>query len=319
METNHRGAAIPKITVVTLLVVSVLLAALSAFSPLSAFGLIFTAVAAASAAFVCGSVGSLLPLLTGIAAYGLALFFFGNPVRALTACAFVVCALVMNEARRRRLPRTKTVLAISAAYGTGGIIYILLALTVNWGGLSAAAFTAVYDAFISGIVESFASVGFSEDIIDTLIEYLLVLSPSLSICLLFIVGYLTTVFYMTLHRVFRSEPAAAWRIEMSMVSAVVFFVSYAIIAVLSTSKINAVSLAAENIIIILTPGLAIIGIRRTIAGLKTGVGRFRPVLTGIIVLFLIFYNISLFVIIISLLGAADTLANGIRKYRMKPK
>lgn len=319
METNPRGVAIPKITVVTLLVVSVLLAALSVFSPLSAFGLLFTAAAAASVAFVCGSVNSLLPLLTGIAAYGLALSVFGHSVGALTACAFVPCALVMNETGRRRLARTKTVLAVSAAFGAGVIVYIILALIINRGGLSAAAFTAAYDDFISGIVENFASAGFTEEIIDTLIEYLLVLSPSLFVCLLLTVAYLTTVFYVMLYRIFRPSPGVEWRVEMSVFSAVVFLASYAIIAVLSTAKINSVSLTAENIIIILTPGFALIGIRRIITGLKTGIGRFRAVLTGIIILFLIFYNIALFAVIISLIGVADTLAGGIKKRRMRSK
>lgn len=319
-EDKHRYS-IPVITIVTLLAVSALLAALSSFSPLSAFGVLFTAAAAAFTAFVCGSVGSLYPLAVGAAAYVFALLFFGQPVQAVTACAFLPCALMMNEARRRRLTRSKTIIAISAVLGAGCVFYIVLALVLKWGGLSVTSLTAAYNAFMTGIRESFALIGFTEDIIDTLIGYVLVLSPSMAVCLLLFMAYLTASFYIMLCRLFRLEekllPSFPWRFEMSFVSAYIFIAAYAVSLLFSSGKTTAISLTAENIIIILTPGFALIGLKRAIDRIKTRSRGFSTAIIGVIALTLFFYNIAAFFVSVSFLGVIGTLSDSIKIRRKK--
>ncbi len=318
-EDKHRYS-IPKVTIVTLLAASSLLAALSSFSPLSAFGVLFTAAAAGFTAFVCGSVGSQYPLAVGAAAYVFALLFFGQPVQAVTSCAFLPCALVMNEARRRRLNRSKTMISISAALGTGCIFYIFLALVLNWGGLSVTSLNAAYDSFMTGIRESFILIGFSKDIIETLIGYVLVLSPSMAVCLLLFTAYLTTAFYIMLCRLFRLEekllPSFPWQLEMSFVSACVFIAAYAVTLLFSSGKTTAISLTAENVIIILTPGFALIGVKRVTDRIKSRGGGFSTPIIGVIALTLFFYNIAAFFVSVSFLGVIGTMSDNI-KIRIK--
>ncbi|MHB1150969.1 MAG: DUF2232 domain-containing protein [Eubacteriales bacterium] len=318
-EDKHRYF-IPKITVAALLTISSLLAALSSFSPLSVFGVLFTAAAAGFTAFVCGSVGSQYPLAAGAAAYVFALLFFGQPVQAVTGCAFLPCALVMNEARRRRLNRSKTMIAISAALGAGCVFYIFLALVLNWGGLSVTSLNAAYDSFMTGIRESFALIGFSNDIIETLIGYVLVLSPSMVVCLLLFTAYLTTAFYIMLCRLFRLEekllPSFPWQFEMSFVSACVFIAAYAVSLLFSSGKTTAISLTAENIIIILTPGFALIGLNRATNRIKSRNSGFSTAIFGVIALTLFFYNIAAFFVSVSFLGVIGTMSDNI-KIRLK--
>lgn len=315
-RTDGGRRDIPIITIVTLLAVSALLAALSSVSPLSVFGVLFTAAAAAATAFVCGAVGSLYPLTVAAAAYLTALLFFRKPVEAVSACAFFPCALMMTEAKKRSHTRSNALLAISAALGAGCVVYLTLALALNFGGLSAAAFKIAYDSFMGGIREDFMAYGLTEDIVTTLIGYMLVLSPSMIICLLLFTAFLTTAFYTILCRLFRLEerllPSSPWRFEMSIMSACVFIAAYAVTMLFSAGSATALSLTAENIIIILTPGFALIGAKRAVNRIKAKSGGFVTVIVVFITFLLLFINITAFFISVSLLGVIETVMDSVK-------
>lgn len=307
---------IPIITVVTLLAAAALLAAISSVSPLSVSGVLFTSAAAAAAAFVCCSVGSRYPLTITAAAYLFALLFFRKPVEAVSACAFFPCALMMTEAQKRSHTRTKALFAISAALGAGCVIYIALVLALNYGGLSTVAFRTAYDSFMVVIREGFTAYGLTEDIITTLIGYMLVLSPSMIICLLLFTAYLTTAFYITLCRLFRLEerllPSFPWQIEMSIMSACVFIASYAVTMLFTAGNATPLSLTADNIIIILTPGFALIGVKRAVSRVKTRSGGFVTAIVGVIAFLLLFINITAFFISVSFLGVIETVMDSVK-------
>lgn len=327
MDTDHGNDRnrniIPLITVVTLIAVSVLLAALSSFSPLSVFGVLFTAAASGFISFVCGTLNSSFPLTAGAAAYVLALLFFGQPVQAMAACAFIPCALMMNTARRYKFNRSKSILMISAALGAAAVFYLSLTFVLKRGGLTATVFTTAYEEFMTGLREDFAKLSFSEEIIDTMIGYMLVLSPSLAVCLLFFTAYLTTAFYGMLCGLFRLQekllPVYPWTFEMSVVSACVFLTAYAVTLILSSGKTTVVSLTAENIIIMLTPGFALLGVTRIKDRIKTKTGGITTAIIGIMALVLLFYNLAAFFITVSFFGVIGTVADSIKTRMMHIK
>ncbi len=325
MENNpgeeKRRYPVPAVTVVTLLAVSVLFGALSSFSPLSVSGMLLISGAAACTSFVCGSVGSPYPLAAGIAAYPLALLFFGDPVAALTACAFLPCALLMNTARRLRFGRSKTMISVAAALGAGCVLYIALNLIFTRGGLGAAAFGAAYDDFMAGIRDNFALMGFTEDITEKLIGYMLVLFPSMAVCLLLFSAYLTVTFYILLCRLFRLEekllPSFPWPFEMSFISAVVFIVSYAAALFFNGGKTTPLTLTAENIIIILTPGFTLAGVKRAADMIRARKRNLTAGILAAVAFLLLFYNIAAFFVSVSFFGVIGTVSDSIKK-RIKP-
>jgi cytochrome bd-type quinol oxidase subunit 1 len=145
---------------------------------------------------------------------------------------------------------------------------------------------------------------------------MLVLSPSMIICLLLFTAFLTTAFYITLCRMFRLEekllPSFPWQFEMSIISACVFAAAYAVSVLFSAGNATALSLTAENIIIILTPGFALVGARRAINRVKARNGGFITAVVGVIAFLLLFINITAFFISISFLGVIETVMDRVK-------
>lgn len=316
-DENGGNGPVPKITVITLLAVSVLLAALSSAAPIGFFGVLLTAASAAATAFACGAVGSFLPLAVSAAAYLTALLFFGKPLEAAAALAFLPCAFMMADARKRRRSRSETILALSLVLGAAYIAYIALYIAIKRGGLSVAVIKEEFDLYTAGIGEIFSALGFSEENKNSLVGMLMAVSPSLAVYQLMFTAYFTTVFYSALCRMFRLEdkllPVPPWQFSMSWVSACVFMAAYIISVLFSTGRVSPLSLTAENIIIILTPGFAVVGAGRAVLRVKERNGNFITAVLAVAAFALLFINLQMFLSLISFFGVIETIMDGIKR------
>ncbi len=314
---------LPNITIITLIIITVFCAAVSAYSPVSIFGVIFLSAASASCAVLCLIKGRYFLVVCALPAVILAYVFWGQISISAAGFLFIFCAFPLFIAKKRSLRRNETIAVTAVFTGIGLIIYYTLVLLVeNNGIITAETFVNYYNAFNEQYSKMFAEYGYDEQTVQKILQYAVFFIPAFVICLLEIIAYFTTVIFAFIGRIFRIQkyimPQFFWRLGMSSISAYIFCICYFLSVLFSSDNgISFISLAAENLIIILTPGFSVIGIKKTINRIKNRNGKAWPIIVGASAILLLFLNILAFLIAVSFIGVIETIMDEINAYKKR--
>ena len=303
------------ISVISLLLGSVILAALAARYPLGPFAMFFSALAAAMTAFVCDITEKKFLFLTGITAYLIALLFTRSPAGALAGIAYWPAAAALYCAVKKRSTKTFSVLLCAGGLAAAAALY-LAALLWEAGSLNPTGIHDLVNAATGILYQSFIGIGADEETAGALLRNLLLLSPAFIVTVLNLMAYISCSFAVLLYRIFGHPerlPEIPWRICMSTVSAYVFAIVYVICILFSgTGDITVIGITTENILLMLTPGFALTGLRSISARIRRRSSGFLNVVIVILSLLLFFLNIYAFLTILSFYGVIDTIIASFR-------
>ncbi|MCL2518519.1 MAG: YybS family protein [Oscillospiraceae bacterium] len=198
-----------------------------------------------------------------------ALITLQNPINALEAIAFYPLALAVIFMLDKKSTRVQTVIAASCAFILFYAVFTPITVAAEYNGLN----LAIMEQFLNDQIEPFkefislytVTIGeetiplYSEAQITDLINQTLLIIPAVLICFVNVFTYIVTALYRKLTQLFRQTskiPDERWELKLSVVSAYVFCVTYVISIFGGTTIYGIVTVATQNIILILTPGFA---------------------------------------------------------------
>lgn len=315
-KTDGRKFDIPPVTLITLFILSAVFGALTSLSPLSVFGVLFIASAAACCAFASEITSSLWFMLAAPLSALLAALLTRSLSAAISAMAFLPCAAALIFSRRRKLERTPSILIISAALGICSLCYIAVDIYLSESALTLSAASSYYNSIIAELTDAFTAYGVTDDIVASMVEFLLMFSPSIVICMLTITGYLVCGAYTLICRIFRVEekylPRCPWPFKLSSVSAYIFIAAYVASILFSGENATALSVTAENLIVILVPPFMLTGVSAAIRNLRRRSGGMLMTALIVISIILFFMFLTAFIFALSVYGVIDTIVENAR-------
>lgn len=237
-----------------------------------------------------------------------------------------------NIAQRRRPERISAVAAMSASLLICGALYIVFSASLAYGSLSANSLVRFFYAQsdrMRAIISSFTVMSadgtvtplYTDEAVEYMISYILVCLPSILICAAAVISYLTTCFFSLFARMSGTYSAVIgerWDSSVSIISAVLYALSYIFAAIGSAAQSNTIGAVTTNLIIMLTPAFALMGVKgvwRRMRDKRAAYYSPRPSggvsALGIVYLMLcaamLFINPFIPVVLLAFLGAADTI------------
>lgn len=277
----------------------------------SVFGVVFTVLCASLSSAAVIFSGKYYPLLIGIASYGVSFAITLDPLYSIASLEFVPVALVLAYSFKKKHTRISMICRVSAVLAV--IEFLMLALTVYgiygtltadtvrtlFEGIHTSLADSVYDALGSVATES---ISLSYDMISSTIAYMLTLMPAIFITLYNIAAYLIQRTVIVIGR----RVGAADMIypescifKVSRAAAALYIASYLLTVFLVSDKVGIFGAVTENLIIILTPGLALLGVKDFIKRRKERISVFPlfPILGMAFLLFtvpVLFFGLAAF-------------------------
>ncbi len=270
----------------------------SALTVLSVGGkrFLFTAVASLSALTV-GAVHVLL----------------GAPfAETLLSLTFVPSAVVLATCMKNGCEKTHTVVANAVILSLTGLFSLLLTLYETFGEISAKSvgviskhledtFNAVYSTY------GYEAAGLTSSQMAELFDLAVVMIPAALIALVLLLSYIeaTITRLVVLDRGVCKDEIGHWPLKMSRLSSVVFLLCFVIVAFGLFRSSAVLYMTAASLLIILTPGFSLIGLRSAPSRFKRG-GLFGMVF----ILFILIYgmkNPAILFLLVSVSGAFDNL------------
>lgn len=212
---------------------------------------------------------ALLPL----SAYGAAVLLGASPLVALLALLPLPCAVVGAVAVRRCTAFTSAVLALSLAIGGGLLAALLTSLAVNGLldlSLLPSFIDAVGDTLIATLDEAIAlyaeagvTIELSETAIRNLLASLVNLSPAIFALCAMITAYFiwrTLAIWLVSFGVLPRLPRLLVLPTMSVTAAVLFLLATLVAFIADAKTATPVGAVAQNLALILEPGLALVGV-----------------------------------------------------------
>lgn len=251
------------------------------------------------------------PLLTFAASIAVS----HSVLSSLAACSFVIPGFVLALTLSKKYDRTQSVIAVSAALCVSYLLYTVIKVALTYGGLGASAFSEFYEAETDAIrltLNTVLASGSSDgdgSRVEYLVNYMLVMLPGDLICVMNITAYLVSLAFICPAKLFRVDKIVApspWRVELSVVSAC-FFVGTYLFAVLG-QNIAVISAVTTNLIMVLTPGFALVGLESIIARCRTPRGRSAAVLYGVAAVILFLLNPLTIFLLAAFVGVFETFA-----------
>ena len=255
----------------TLTFVALASSLLEAFLSGSALAIIFTVLTSSFSAAAVIFSGTLYPLLIGIGAYGVSFALSLDPIAAITSLEFVPVALILAYSFKKKHPRLTMI--TTAVLIIFELAFFALALYGTYGKLNAEVirdFAVMLHESISDTVFETVSqampenIPISYDAISDMVAYLLVLAPAMTVTLYNIASYLIQRTVIVIGRHAGAADAIypeACIFKLSRVAAILYVVSYLVSVFFAQETVSMIGAIAENLIIILTPGLALLGVK----------------------------------------------------------
>lgn len=303
-------------------------------SGITAFPL--TALSGASLAFLLLTLCSPWPLLLPLGAFISALLVLRDPGAALVYAAFLpagaVLALSIGGDRLSFLPaklrggkagRTETVVSVSAVTLVIYLLYAALSVAAEYGGLSGAAFKSFYETESGRLRDVFASLTltvdgetvrvYSDEVLDYVVKYMLLMLPAVLICATNILSYLCTLFFRGFAYAFGMTyllPDGKWGFTVSKLSAYVFCGAYLLAMLGGGLGSDAISAVTSNIVLILTPPFALMGTLHVARRARSPEGRGVAVVYALLAFVMLFLNLLAIFALAAFVGVLDVLTEG---------
>ncbi len=221
---------------------------------------------------------------TAIAGYGLGWWLSGSFLSAFSSLLYLPIGAVMTLCLLRRKNKTTTVLATAMAAGIGILIYFSILLIAEFGTLNGTVIKEYFQAFFQTVQDTFqavaenaaktlqemdASPAYVEAVIDSstitaAIDSLKMVLPAYLLIGIQIVGYLAVSMFVLLTKIFRCPKLLPnnYQLSIGKGTAVLFMISYLIYFFSPIAHPTVFSTAAQNMSLILSPGLFILGLRK---------------------------------------------------------
>ncbi len=218
-----------------------------------------------------------LPLIPAIAAF----FVSGSVWGALVCLASAVCGLTLSYCTKKKLDRAQAICRLSASLCLFAVLLVGIAVYYRSGNISAAAFRSLIDEakatselMLKDVLADMQAVlgaqlgGFdTESIISMLVSSVFNLLPAIIITAANIISYFAHSLWLSVKYTTQEDKKQALpqlALNMTPVSAAVYTVALVLSLILTDGSAALYGAAAENMLLILCPGLvltALAGIR----------------------------------------------------------
>lgn len=292
------------------------------YNPMTLYALTFSA---SSALFSCAfaviahrskKLSIISAVISAILVASVSFVFGASPVQMLLALAFLPSGIIISLCISRGCEKAHTVVGnaviTALVFVFGGMIYIYSSL----GEVSGKALTFIVDifrqAFISFYEQYSAGSALARIDIGATFDMFVAITPALFCIAVTLISYITVTISraLILGQGAVSDSLTRWPLKMSRLASVIFIIAL-IISMLSFSGTSeAVIISMYNILLILSPGFFLIGIRTSLLHFRRP-SMFSLVL-GIIVLIACLNNPLLLVMLVASTGAFDNLFPGVR-------
>lgn len=349
-DKNSRPAGMSVSAAAILAAVVIMLHLTAGFDPTGLSIMPLCAMSVASAALISLSFASIIPLSICVGGYMLAALSSGSFLSALVylfplpAAAVIILSLSGGlPAEKRifggksklfslRLTRTECIIALTVLTLILGLSALYIAIRAS--GVTVAEFTASESERFADILRSFTETAaeagniggnenmtaiakYTEDMIQYYVGYLRLMLPSIFVTTASVFAYTATLFFRLLAKTTRCSYILGedgWRFTLSRVTAIVFIVSYVLNILGGNLVDNTITAASGNLVIILTPGLAVIGVKHMLRRIRSPKGLPVAVLYGIVIFVLAFLNIFMIFTLASFIGVIDIMTGGRRLF-----
>ena len=246
-----------------------------------------------------------------------------DPVASLEFISFAPAGTLFIYAIKKKANFTGTVAAISAGLTVLYPVFILIAVISEYGALNAGVLTSFGNVWSQSVKDALAGITvqvsgadvklYSAGEINRIVNELAPRIPGLLITIMNITAFFSVVIYRGLTKLFgvsglkKFIPAAARHFELSIISAYVYCAAY-VFSVFGGNKITGVfTAAAANVILILTPGSALMGLKYITVRFKKRRSIKTAAVYGVIVLTLLLLNPSFVITGLSFTGVIETI------------
>ncbi len=267
-----RKAVIPAGRVVALTLIALASSVLEAFLSDSALGIIFTVLTASFSSAALIFSGTFYPLLIGIGAYGVSFALSLDPVSSVASLEFIPVALVLAYSFKKKHPRLSMICRVSAVLLIFELAFFALAIKEAYGAfskevireLAASLHEGISDIFFEALSMAMSeNVQISYDAMSDMVTFIITLMPAIFISFYNIAAYLIQRTVIVIGRRVGAADMIypeACIFKLSRMSALVFLFSYFAVVLLS-GELTIFGVVTESLIVILTPGLSLLGVK----------------------------------------------------------
>ena len=276
--------------------------------------------------------GAAAVIISGAVSFLLGLVFTSSVRDAAADAVYVLPALaaisfpdLINRPEDKRSPsRTSVIVRAAVAVAVGFIIYMAVVIAVDGGGFS----LSVYKEWLEGenermreIMSSLSTVRggemsaiYENERLDSVSAYLIMTLPGVMAICFFISAWLSTVAYTLLLRAdgsYKIEFPDGWKVSISTVSCVIYILAYLGSGFFGSA--DAVYAVCGNLVLLLTPGLTLLGISGVAERFADEDRRGTAIIMTVISLASLILSPLFFFTLMSFAGEYYTLAPRIKK------
>ncbi len=248
----------------------------------------------------------------------LAFFLGASPSSLLLYLSFIPVGITVSLCLTSEYEKAHTVVAAATVFASVLILAFLLEHYAAYGEITARSIEHFIDAvkqeFISVTSEiDYTALGLSVTDISESFDSVIYMMPAIVVIIASVISYIC----VSLSRVLllghgaSSEKLKRWPLKMSRMASVVFLISFLIIMLSGAKSVNVADTSALNLMLMLTPGFFIIGVRSSVIHLRRS-GFFGMIFMAIIFFTTIKYP-PLFLMIVAASGALDNLFPSFRE------
>lgn len=311
----------------TKILLFVLLCGFSALSSLAPDALLrYLCMAAGSGLFAFVNLLTFSPvfLLSALPGTILAFVLTKSVIAAVPSLVFLTGGAVMTLLLLKRKSKTVTVLGAAVSVGAGILVCLLLSYIAGGGSLSFSVLLKHYNAYFEGFeallsetLQTYAAAMYpAEDFagaavlpanaLSNMTDILKVTMPALCCVFAEILGYLAVAVFLLFVRIFRCRLLVPRKfiIELTPAAAIVFMVSYLIMLFSRSQNVTLWTAAAENLVLLLMPGLFVVGLHSLARRARIPERRKSFFLTLLLLIFAFLFSpaVCLFFIVIDGIG-----------------
>jgi hypothetical protein len=293
-----------------------------AYNPITLYALTFLA---SSVLFACAfaviasrskKLSVLTAVISAVAVAALSFVLGASPVQMLFALAFLPSGIIISLCISRGCEKAHTVVGSAVITALvvilGGMMYIYSSL----GEVSGKALTFTVDIFRQAFVDFYgqylsqpALAGID---VNATFDMFVAITPALFCIVVSIVSYISVTLSraLILGQGAVSDSLTRWPLKMSRLASVVFIIALVVSMLSFSGTSEAVIISMYNVLLILSPGFFLIGIRTSLLHFR------RPslfsIIIGVIVIVSCLNNPLLLVMLVASTGAFDNLFPGVR-------
>ena len=258
----------------------------------------------------------ILAVIASVVISGASIALGASPMQLLLALACIPSGTIISMCISSGFEKAHTVVGNSVIIAIVLVFASTIYIYSSFGEVSRRSIAYIVNVFREAFVSFYGQyslqTGLSGIDISATFDMFIVILPSFFCVLVSVISYIVTTVSraLILGQGAQSEKIARWPLKMSRLASVVFITSL-IFAMLSFSGTNEyLILTMYNVMIILTPGFFLIGIRTSFMHFRRP--SFFSIIFGIFMLISCFSNPILLILLIASMGAFDNLFPSVR-------